>query len=567
MSRKLKRPPPAFKELALSLTDDNAELGRSHRVSWPKIAVDGPVVGAPHCNPCKDPQQAHLLDTAAPRTLSLSLSLSLILLIVIPAKLNDPKPLTTRAPAPATPQLAKKKKILEKSYSYGLRTSTSILRGHLDALHSKAYLWFCAKHQLENQITRTRTQAGTTSGTNAQTTESSQLDPSIDNFNHQEFHNLSESHTYEEALEHDPIALGCNIVQVLRASGSSYRTSVHVIRMIASLMRHYHHLRTIYCEVEVSSELPTPSEAILGHWLQWAQKYYDCMQSDTYIIAMVLNPAYHMSWIKKHWLREGSDKAIQMHDSTLHSRGQEYRPKSPVKVIARAHKPLSLFETIGQEYGLEDDMLEFNIYFNGTTSPISTDILQFWLGKDSVKKLDNLFCLLAKDDKDNALDQNVIESSEGSDPEDEYWTALDPLLMIYIPNIVAKGAGLEPFRINGRFRLDAEIGSGSHGRVFITNDIFTGQKVIAKLEHSKPRTLKQEYAVYLALAGGNSILHIHWFGSDSGHYTIIMEHLGPLLEMYFNACNKRLDLQTVISFAKQLVHRQLYWSIVFGICS
>jgi hypothetical protein len=52
-----------------------------------------------------------------------------------------------------------------------------------------------------------------------------------------------------------------------------------------------------------------------------------------------------------------------------------------------------LFETIGEEYRLEDDMLvcnlhsgeykvidqEFNIYFNGTTSPISTDILQFWL--------------------------------------------------------------------------------------------------------------------------------------------------------------------------------------------
>lgn len=41
-------------------------------------------------------------------------------------------------------------------------------------------------------------------------------------------------------------------------------------------------------------------------------------------------------------------------------------------------------------------------------------------GKDSVKKLDNLFCLLAKDDEDDALDQNVTESSEGSDPEDEY---------------------------------------------------------------------------------------------------------------------------------------------------
>ncbi|KAG2086970.1 uncharacterized protein F5147DRAFT_588347, partial [Suillus discolor] len=46
--------------------------------------------------------------------------------------------------------------------------------------------------------------------------------------------------------------------------------------------------------------------------LQWAQKYYDRMQSDTYIIAMVLNPAYCMSWIKRHWSHEGSDKAIQV---------------------------------------------------------------------------------------------------------------------------------------------------------------------------------------------------------------------------------------------------------------
>ncbi|KAG2085010.1 kinase-like domain-containing protein [Suillus discolor] len=121
------------------------------------------------------------------------------------------------------------------------------------------------------------------------------------------------------------------------------------------------------------------------------------------------------------------------------------------------------------------------------------------------------------------------------------------------PNIVAKGAGLEPFQIDGRFRLGAEIRSGSHSHVFIAKDIFTGQKVIAKLECSKPRILEQEYATYLALAGGNSIPHIHWFRSDSGHHVIIMECLGPSLEMYFNACNKRLDLQTVISFAKQLI--------------
>ncbi|KAG2046782.1 hypothetical protein BDR06DRAFT_898568, partial [Suillus hirtellus] len=80
--------------------------------------------------------------------------------------------------------------------------------------------------------------------------------------------------------------------------------------------------------------------------LQWAQKYYDCMQSDMYII-----------------------------------------------VMGMAHKPLSLFKTIREEYGLEDNMLvcnltsgedktidqKFNMYFNRTISPISTDILQSWL--------------------------------------------------------------------------------------------------------------------------------------------------------------------------------------------
>lgn len=66
MSRKLKQPPPASEKLAPSLTDDNAELGHSHRDPWPKIAADGSVVGALCCNPYKDPQQAHLLDTATP---------------------------------------------------------------------------------------------------------------------------------------------------------------------------------------------------------------------------------------------------------------------------------------------------------------------------------------------------------------------------------------------------------------------------------------------------------------------------------------------------------------------
>ncbi|KAG1781325.1 hypothetical protein EV702DRAFT_1042442 [Suillus placidus] len=80
-----------------------------------------------------------------------------------------------------------------------------------------------------------------------------------------------------------------------------------------------------------------------------------------------------------------------MYNSVPHSRGQQCHPKSPVKVIARARKPLSLFETIGEEYGLDDDIL----------------------GKDGIKKLDNLFNLLAQDDEDNAPAQNDIELSDG----------------------------------------------------------------------------------------------------------------------------------------------------------
>ncbi|KAH9012867.1 kinase-like protein [Lactarius pseudohatsudake] len=110
-------------------------------------------------------------------------------------------------------------------------------------------------------------------------------------------------------------------------------------------------------------------------------------------------------------------------------------------------------------------------------------------------------------------------------------------------------------RINGVYRLQRKIGSGSFGEVFFARDILLLQDVVIKLEPLKARQhfLEHEYHVYQKLSGGIGIPHVRWFGTEGGFDAMALDLLGQLLEDLFVSRHFKFTVHTVLLLADQLV--------------
>ena len=121
-------------------------------------------------------------------------------------------------------------------------------------------------------------------------------------------------------------------------------------------------------------------------------------QTDAYIVAMIINPAVCMSWIKKHWGTDWLEKA----ETTFRDLMQEYRDRSKpaasdeVLPTTLAVASVEAWQTLDSQYGL-DDMFEpveesrelatvveeYESYVKGPLSKPGTNLLQFWSMSDS----------------------------------------------------------------------------------------------------------------------------------------------------------------------------------------
>jgi hypothetical protein len=129
-------------------------------------------------------------------------------------------------------------------------------------------------------------------------------------------------------------------------------------------------------------------------------------------------------------------------------------------------------------------------------------------------------------------------------------------------------------RVDGRYRLQGKVGSGSFGafrttvthprrsltskrtgEIFLAEDILLQQSVVIKLEPlaGKSHTLRHEFHVYKKLCGGIGIPGIRWFGTEVGFNAMVMDRLGQSLDDHFVDCNFRFTLKTVLCLAGQLV--------------
>ncbi|KAF8262057.1 casein kinase 1 epsilon [Lactarius quietus] len=111
--------------------------------------------------------------------------------------------------------------------------------------------------------------------------------------------------------------------------------------------------------------------------------------------------------------------------------------------------------------------------------------------------------------------------------------------------------------INGTYRLQRKIASGTFGDVFLANDILLGQDVVIKLEPTEgsPSYLEHEYDVYQKLSRGIGIPRIRWFGTEGGFNVMALTFLGPSLDdLFVRYCFKFLQ-QTILRLADQLLCR------------
>jgi casein kinase 1 len=115
-------------------------------------------------------------------------------------------------------------------------------------------------------------------------------------------------------------------------------------------------------------------------------------------------------------------------------------------------------------------------------------------------------------------------------------------------------------RVGGKYRLKRKIGSGSFGSIYLATNVQSNEEVAVKLENARSHhpQLMYEARIYKLLQGGTGIPDTHWFGVEGDFNILVMDLLGQSLEDLFTACNRRLNLKTVLMLADQMISRVEY---------
>ena len=106
-------------------------------------------------------------------------------------------------------------------------------------------------------------------------------------------------------------------------------------------------------------------------------------------------------------------------------------------------------------------------------------------------------------------------------------------------------------RLNDMWQIGPKLGSGSFGEVYTATDD-DGQEVAVKMEtreEDSPRQLEYEYRVYQYLRKGKNavdcIPNVYWYGQSRDYNILVMEKLGPSLEVVLQRSGGRLSEEEV----------------------
>lgn len=116
--------------------------------------------------------------------------------------------------------------------------------------------------------------------------------------------------------------------------------------------------------------------------------------------------------------------------------------------------------------------------------------------------------------------------------------------------------------INKRFlcHLNLVIGSGTFGKVLYATSLDRKVEYAIKFEKSnvKSSVIELEHEIYLNLQDGEGIPKIIWMGEYKKYKLMVMEVLGPSLDKYFIACDKKFNLYTMSSLGEEMIKRVEY---------
>lgn len=104
------------------------------------------------------------------------------------------------------------------------------------------------------------------------------------------------------------------------------------------------------------------------------------------------------------------------------------------------------------------------------------------------------------------------------------------------------------------------IGSGTFGKVIYGSSIDQQTEYAIKFEKSsiKSSVIEEEIKIYEALYPAEGIPKIHWTGEYKKYKLMIMDLLGPSLDKFFIACDKKFSVQTTLLIGEQMVQRLKY---------
>lgn len=118
-----------------------------------------------------------------------------------------------------------------------------------------------------------------------------------------------------------------------------------------------------------------------------------------------------------------------------------------------------------------------------------------------------------------------------------------------------------PWKVNGRFEIRGQLGSGSYSVVHLGYDLLKKEDVAVKFEWvdaKKGRRLMHEAALLTSMAGtsgADGFPRVRWWGNQDQYNIMVMELLGPSLEYLFKKCGKQFSTKTTVMLAEQMIDR------------
>ena len=114
--------------------------------------------------------------------------------------------------------------------------------------------------------------------------------------------------------------------------------------------------------------------------------------------------------------------------------------------------------------------------------------------------------------------------------------------------------------VGSKYRLGLKISSGAFGDVYLSTHVDTNEEFAVKLEaiNCKDPHLMHEAKVYRVLQGAIGVPKLHWYGLEGGFNVMVLDLLGPSIQVLFAHCNFKFGLKTLIMLADQMINRIEY---------